>query len=97
MQNHHTIEDVKRLRSVLTTAELLVRVNPIHDALPDYPSSETEIDAAIEAGADIIMLPYFKTADELYQMNIRVVNLNETKRRKQLANLYYTVNSFLPF
>lgn len=65
VQNHHTIEDVKCLRSVLTTAELLVRVNPIHDALPDYPSSETEIDAAIDAGADIIMLPYFKTADEL--------------------------------
>lgn len=34
---------------------------------------------------------------ELYDMNIRVVNLNETDRRKRLANLYYTVNSILPY
>ena len=34
---------------------------------------------------------------ELYDMNIRVVNLNETDRRKKLANIYYTVNSWLPF
>jgi hypothetical protein len=34
---------------------------------------------------------------ELYDMNIRVVNLNQTKFRTRLANLAYTVNSFLPF
>lgn len=34
---------------------------------------------------------------ELYNMNIRVVNLNETSRRKRVANLYYIVNSHLPF
>lgn len=34
---------------------------------------------------------------ELYNMNSRVVNLNETKRRKQMANLYFTVNSAIPF
>ncbi len=34
---------------------------------------------------------------ELYDMNIRVVNLNETKARKRFANLYFTINSFLPF
>ena len=34
---------------------------------------------------------------ELYNMNIRVVNLNETKARKQMAGLYYTVNSLLPY
>ena len=33
----------------------------------------------------------------LYEMNIRVVNLNETNTRKRLAGLYYSVNSFLPF
>ncbi len=64
VQNHHTVADVRRLRQVLTKAELLVRVNPIHDALPDYMSSKDEIDAVIEAGADILMLPYFKTAEE---------------------------------
>lgn len=34
---------------------------------------------------------------ELYDMNIRVVNLNETSLRKKAANLYFTVNSLLPF
>ena len=62
---HHTIKDIKAIREVLTTAELLVRVNPIHEATKDYCSSKEEIDAAIEAGADIIMLPYFKTVEEV--------------------------------
>lgn len=34
---------------------------------------------------------------ELWDMGIRVVNLNETERRKKLANLYFTINSLLPF
>ena len=34
---------------------------------------------------------------ELYEMNIRVVNLNETKARKRMAGIYYTVNSLLPY
>ena len=33
----------------------------------------------------------------LYDMNIRVVNLNETDRRKKMANIYYTVHSMLPY
>ena len=65
VQNHHTIEDVRAVRAVLHRAELLVRVNPIHDASPSVCSSEDEIDAVIEAGADIVMLPYFKTAEEV--------------------------------
>lgn len=65
VQNHHTVEDVKAVRSVLTKAELLVRVNPIHEATCDYGSSREEIDAVIEAGADVIMLPYFKTVEEV--------------------------------
>ena len=34
---------------------------------------------------------------ELYDMNIRVVNLNETEKRKKAANFYFIVNSKLPF
>lgn len=34
---------------------------------------------------------------ELYDMGIRVVNLNETSRRKKLLNTYYKINSHLPF
>ena len=59
VQSHHTTEDVKRIRSVLKNAQLLVRVNPI------YSGSEEEINAVIENGADILMLPYFQTAEQV--------------------------------
>ena len=65
VQFHHTLEDVKNVKKVLHSAELLVRVNPIHDATKQYSSSKEEIDAVIKAGADIIMLPYFKTIREV--------------------------------
>ena len=64
VQNHHTVDDIKRIRKAIKKSKLLVRVNPIHDALENYPSSKDEIDATIEAGADILMLPYFKTVEE---------------------------------
>lgn len=65
VQNHHTIQDVQNIRKVITKSKLLVRVNPIHEALTDYPSSKDEIDASINAGADIVMLPYFKSVEEV--------------------------------
>ncbi len=65
VQNHHTFEDVKNIRRTITKSKLLVRVNPIHEALENYPSSRDEIDAVIEAGADIVMLPFFKTVEEV--------------------------------
>lgn len=57
--SHHHIEDVKLLRNVLTRAKLLVRTNPIHSG------SEKEINRIIQDGADIVMLPYFKTLEEV--------------------------------
>lgn len=65
VQNHHGIEDIKTVKQALSKANVMVRVNPIHDASDDYMSSKDEIDAAIEAGADILMLPYFKTVEEV--------------------------------
>lgn len=65
VQSHHTVEDIKRIREVIHKAEIIVRVNPIHEASEEYCSSETEINDVIEAGADIIMLPYFKTLEEV--------------------------------
>lgn len=65
VQSRHTVEDVRRIRQVLTKADLMVRCNPIHEATEEYGSSAEEIDAVVAAGADIIMLPYFKTAAEV--------------------------------
>lgn len=67
VQNHHTVEDVKNIRRTISKSKVLVRVNPIHEALPDYPSSKDEIDAVINAGADIVMLPFYKTVKEVRQ------------------------------
>lgn len=67
VQNHHTVKDVANIKAAVKKAKVLVRVNPIHKALPDYPSSEDEIDATIKAGADIVMLPFFKTVEEVRQ------------------------------
>lgn len=57
--SHHDIEDIKKIKGILTKAELLVRVNPIHEG------SQEEISRVINDGADIVMLPYFKTGDEV--------------------------------
>ena len=65
VQSHHTIEDIRRVKSVLTSSEVMARINPIHEATSEYSSSSEEINSAIEAGADILMLPYFKTASEV--------------------------------
>lgn len=67
VQNHHTVKDVANIKAAVKKAKVLVRVNPIHDALPNYPSSKDEIDAAIKAGADIVMLPFYKTVKEVRQ------------------------------
>lgn len=65
VQSRHTIEDIKSLRKVVQQAELLVRINPIHEASELYGSTEEEIEDVIAAGADIIMLPYFKKPEEV--------------------------------
>lgn len=59
VKSKHTVDDVKKLRPLLTNSALQVRVNPL-DA-----DSEKEINAVIEAGAEYIMLPMFRTRDEV--------------------------------
>lgn len=65
VQSRHTAADVRRLRPVVKKAQLMVRINPMHSGTAEYSSSKEEIDAVIEAGADVIMLPYFKTVEEV--------------------------------
>lgn len=73
VQNHHTVKDVASVKAAVKNAKVLVRVNPIHETLSDYPSSEDEIEASIEAGADILMLPFFKTVEEVKEF-VRLVD-----------------------
>ena len=65
VQSHHTLEDVNIISKSIKKADLLVRVNPIHEATDQYTSSKEEIDGAITNGADIVMLPFFKTLNEV--------------------------------
>lgn len=59
VQSHHTLNDVAVIRQTLTKADLLVRSNHMH------VGSKTEIDTIIRNGAAIVMLPYFKTVNEV--------------------------------
>ena len=72
VKSRHTVQDIRNIQEVLTTSELLVRVNPIHEKTAEYASSETEIETAIETGGKVIMLPMVKTVKEAERF-IRVV------------------------
>lgn len=63
----HNVNDVKKIKPILSKSKLLVRVNPI------YEGSEKEINTVIEHGADIIMLPFFKTVEEVKKF-IDIIN-----------------------
>ena len=80
VKSDHTVADIAAIKPLLTTAEMLVRVNKWNDGSPD------EIDAVINAGADLIMLPYWKTKEEVEKFidyvhgRCRTVLLLETKK-----------------
>ncbi len=67
VKSTHTVEDVRKISKILTKSELLVRINPWNE------NSEKEINDVIEAGAQCIMLPMWKTCDEVDRF-FRAVN-----------------------
>lgn len=67
VKSHHTIDDIKKIKPHLTTSEMLVRVNHW------YSGSVQEIEDVISAGADMIMLPYWKTVGEVKRF-VQAVN-----------------------
>lgn len=59
VKSKHSIEDIKRIKPLLTSSEMLGRINPWND------NSEREINDVIAAGADMIMLPMWKSVTEV--------------------------------
>ncbi len=57
--SRHEFSDIKKIKDVLSKSQLLVRINPIND------NSKYEVETAINNGADIIMLPFFKASNEV--------------------------------
>ncbi|MBQ6996889.1 MAG: aldolase [Oscillospiraceae bacterium] len=73
VKSSHTVADIRKIRPVVTNAELLVRVNPIHEATDSYLGTEEEVEQTIAAGADVIMLPMFRTKAEVARF-LKAVN-----------------------
>lgn len=90
VKNHHTASDIATVRDVIDSnggrTKLLARVNPIHE------DSENEINGAIERGADIVMLPMWKSVDEVKQFinfvgkRAKVCLLLETKEAAEIID-----------
>lgn len=67
VKSNHSIDDIKKIKPHLKNAKLQVRINPI------YSNSEFEVNKCIEYGADYIMLPMWKTVNEV-ETFVRFVN-----------------------
>ena len=59
VKSRHQISDIAQISPLLTTSQMMVRINPWNE------NSAAEIEAVIAAGAQVIMLPYWKTVDEV--------------------------------
>ncbi|MDO5558744.1 MAG: aldolase/citrate lyase family protein [Oscillospiraceae bacterium] len=90
VKSNHKISDIILLRPYIKNSDLMVRVNPLHD------NSKEEIDAVINAGADLVMLPMFHTADDARRFvdliggRAKVMLLTETA--EAIENLEEIVN-----
>jgi len=59
VKSNHTLSDINIVKETLTHSELLVRVNPL------FSGSQNEINEAIIRGADILMLPMWRTCEDV--------------------------------
>lgn len=62
----HQIDDVGRIKAQLRRSRLMVRVNPVN------PGTSEEVEAVLEQGADMLMLPMFTRPWELQDFLHRV-------------------------
>lgn len=55
VKSKHTVSDIYKIKPLLTTSKMMVRVNPLNS------NSKKEINEVIEAGAEYLMLPMYRT------------------------------------
>lgn len=83
VMSKHNIDDISKIAPKLTKSEMLVRINPWDD------DSKEEIEKVISAGAQIIMLPMWKTVNEVKEFinaidgRTKTVLLLETKEAEE--------------
>ncbi len=60
----HSLSDIALIKTALRKSKVLVRINPYNKEKTVY-----EVEEAVKGGADMIMLPMFKTAEEIVAVN----------------------------
>ena len=77
-KSSHTVADIAPVRRAVPRAEVLVRINPLHDG------TAAEVEAVLDHGADWIMQPMWRDADavrrlaDLVRGRARLMPLAET-------------------
>lgn len=94
VKSNHSIADIKKIAPVLDKSELLVRINPINN------HSKKEIDAVVDAGADIIMLPMWNEIGEVRKFleyvdgRVKTTLLLETKEAVECVDDVLAMGGF---
>ncbi len=57
--SRHSVENISRVKAAVNQAEVLVRLNPLN------PNSAEEIENVLDQGADCLMLPMFRSVEEI--------------------------------
>jgi hypothetical protein len=82
----HKLDDLDRIRRVFPDLEIITRINSLHRG------STEEVDAVLQAGTDAVMVPYFQTADELFEMIRSIESLESCHRRVGFHTCHFGLN-----
>ena len=83
VKSHHTIDDIKTISKLLTKSKMQVRIDPWN------VNSKNQVEDVINAGAELIMLPMWKTPDEVKKFidtvagRTKTILLLETKEAEE--------------
>lgn len=80
--SNHQMSDIATVRKVLRKSELLVRLNPLH------AGSKEEVEGSIRSGADVVMLPMFRSVAEVLEISQMIGS------RAKFIPLIETVDAF---